>query len=103
MSETGSNFIFNEIDKDIENGIYDKDSIVTRFRRNRTATYISDTQKRSTSISLSNSATTVKRICVSMIRTPSKKTLSSPKASSVISRGSGINGTTFFTRPIIFR
>ena len=31
MSETGSNFIFNEIDKDIENGIYDKDSIVTRF------------------------------------------------------------------------
>ena len=31
MSETGSNFIFNEIDKDIENGIYEKDSIVTRF------------------------------------------------------------------------
>jgi glutaminyl-tRNA synthetase len=30
MSET-SNFIFNEIDKDIANGVYDRDAIMTRF------------------------------------------------------------------------
>ncbi len=31
MSENTSNFIFNEIDKDIENGVYDKEKIMTRF------------------------------------------------------------------------
>ena len=31
MSEMTSNFIFNEIDKDIEEGIYDADKIITRF------------------------------------------------------------------------
>ena len=31
MSENTSNFIFNEIDKDIENGVYDADKIMTRF------------------------------------------------------------------------